>query len=68
MINWSQQNFAHVTTVKLSWHVQNFVVISWICYEQEYYKIEFNFEFDCNSISGMGTRMEKYLYKAKWEK
>ena len=36
-INWSQQNFAHITTVLLSskllsWRLQNFIVIRWICY------------------------------------
>ena len=50
-INWSQQNFAHITTVLLSskllsWRVQNFSVIRWICYTQEHYKISLDFEFD----------------------
>ena len=38
MLNRSR-HFAHVTTVLLSWRVQNFVVIGSICYEQEHYKI-----------------------------
>ena len=41
----------NVTTVLLSWRVQNFTVISWICYEQEHYKISLNFEFDWNIVS-----------------
>ena len=31
----SQRNFAHVTTVWLSWHVQNFIEISWAYFKQE---------------------------------
>ena len=34
----SQQNFAHVTTVTLSWNVQNFVVISWYRFKPEHCK------------------------------
>ena len=30
-------------------------VICWICYEQEYYKISSNFEFNWNILSGMGA-------------
>ena len=52
MIKQSQQNFAHLTTVLLSWGVQNFIVIGQICYEQEHYKIWLNFEFNQNIICG----------------
>ena len=36
----------HFTTVLQSWHVQNFFVVGWICYEQEHYKnfIEFQIQ------------------------
>ena len=51
----TQQNFTHVTTVTLSWHVQNFVVISWAHFKQEHYKFWSNFKFR-NMVSGMGTK------------
>ena len=51
LFNWSQWNFAHVTTVLLSWRVQNFLVIGRICYEQEYGEISFIFYFDRNIVS-----------------
>ena len=38
MLNQSQQNFAHIKTVLLSWRVQNFVVICGLYYEQQHYK------------------------------
>ena len=34
--NRSQRNFAHVTTVTLSWHVQNFIVIGWPYFKSEH--------------------------------
>ena len=43
----------------LSWRVHNFVVIGWICYEQEHFKISLNFEFDRNIVSGTGARRRK---------
>ena len=46
--------FAHITTVLLSWCVQNFGVIGWIF--DEHYKISLNFEFDRNIISWTGAR------------
>ena len=57
MPNWSWQNFVHVTAVLLSWHVQNFVMISQICCEQEYYKDSLNFKYYQNIVSGKGARM-----------
>ena len=53
----TQQNFAHVTTVSLSSHVQNFVVIGQIYEEQEHCKFSFNFDFDQNIVSGTGARL-----------
>ena len=35
MLIWSQRNFAQVTTVTLSWHVQNFVVFGWAHFKPE---------------------------------
>ena len=52
---WSQRNFVHVKTVFLSWHVQNFVVISRIYYELKHYKVSLNFKFDRNIVSGTGA-------------
>ena len=51
----TQRNCAHVTTVLLSWHVQNFVVIDSICNEQEHCEVSSNFEFDRNTVSGTGA-------------
>ena len=55
MLNRSQRNFAHVTTVTLSWHVQNFVVISRVHFKPEHCKFWSNFEFDRNIVSGTGA-------------
>ena len=44
--------FAHVTTVTLSWRVQNFVVIGRVYFKPEHCKIWSNFEFDRNIVSG----------------
>ena len=51
--SWSQQNFAHIMTVTLSWPVQNFIVIGWIYFNPEHSKFWLNFEFDRNPISGL---------------
>ena len=56
MLNWSQRNFAHITTVTLSWHVQNFVVISKVHFKPEHCKIWSNFEFNQNIVSGICAR------------
>ena len=57
MRNQSQRNFAHVTTVTLSWRVQNFVVIGRVNFKPEHCKFWSNFEFDRNIISGTGARV-----------
>ena len=51
----SQWNFAHVMTVTLSWHVQNFIVIGWAHFKPEHYKFWSNFKFDRNIINGTGA-------------
>ena len=56
MINGSQRNFAHATTVTLSWRVQNFVVIGSVRFKPELCKFWLNFEFDRNIVSGTGAR------------
>ena len=56
MLHRSQRNFAHVTTVLLSWRVQNFVVIDWAYFKLERSQFWSNFEFDRNSVSGTGAR------------
>ena len=48
--------FAHVTTVSLSWRVQNIVVIGWIYLKLERSEFSSNFEFDRNMLSGTGAR------------
>ena len=57
MFSTDQNNIMH-TSVLLSWRVLKFVVIGWICYEQENYKISLNFELDRNIVSGTGARFE----------
>ena len=39
MLNWSHRKFAHVTTVTLSWQVQDFVVIGRVHYKPEHGKL-----------------------------
>ena len=56
MPNQSQRNFAHVTTVTLSWRVQNFDVIGSVHFKPEHGKFWSNFEFDRNIVSGTATR------------
>ena len=68
ILNRSQRNFAHVTTVTLSWRVQNFVVVGRVHFKLEHCKIWSNFEFDRNIVSGTGARnttalaLEKQYY------
>ena len=50
-----QRNFAHVTTVTLSWRVQNSVVIGWVHFKPEFCKFWSNFEFFRNIVSGRGA-------------
>ena len=67
MLNQSQWNFAQVTTVLLSWCVQNFIVVGWIYYEQEYYEVSSNFEFDRNMVSGTGRDGEEIVdFNVTW--
>ena len=51
----SQRYFAHVTTVTLSWRVQNIVVIGRVHFTLEYFEFSSNFEFDRNMLSGTGA-------------
>ena len=55
MHNRSQINFAHLTTMQLSWCVQNFVVIGTVYFKPEHGKFWANFEFDRNAVSGTGA-------------
>ena len=51
----SQRYFAHVTTVTLSWRVQNIVVIGRVYFTLERSEFSSNFEFDRNMLSGTGA-------------
>ena len=51
----SQRYFAHVTTVSLSWRVQNIVVIGRVYSKLEHSEFSSNFEFDRNMLSGTGA-------------
>ena len=50
-----QRYFAHVTTVRLSWRVQNIVVIGCVYFTLECFEFSSNFEFDRNMLSGTGA-------------
>ena len=52
----SQRYFAHITTVSLSWRVQNIVVIGQAYSKLERSEFSSNFEFDRNMLSGTGAR------------
>ena len=52
----SQRYFAHVTTVSLSWRVQNIVVIGRVYSKVEHSEFSSNFEFDRTMLSGTGAR------------
>ena len=54
----SQRYFAHVTTVTLSWRVQNIVVIGRVYFTLECFEFSSNFEFDRNMLSGTGAWTE----------
>ena len=56
MLDRSQRYFAHVTTVTLSWRVQNIVVIDRVYFTRECFEFSSNFEFDRNMLSGTGAR------------
>ena len=51
-----QRYFTHVTTVTLSWRVQNIVVIGRVYFTLECFEFSSNFEFDRNMLSGTGAR------------
>ena len=55
----SQRYFAHVTTVTLSWRVQNIFVIGRVYFTVECFEFSSNFEFDRNMLSGTGARSHK---------
>ena len=55
IFNRSQRYFAHVTTVTLSWHVQNIVVIGRVYFTLKCFEFSSNFEFDRNMLSGTGA-------------
>ena len=42
----------------LPWRVQKVVVINWICYEQERYKFQLNFEFDRSIVNATCARQQ----------
>ena len=56
LLDRSQRYFAHVTTVTLSWRVQNIVVIGHVYFTLECFEFSSNFEFDRNMLSGTGAR------------
>ena len=56
----SQRYFAHVTTVTLSWRVQNIVVIGRVYFTLECFEFSSNFEFDRNMLSGTGAWSQFY--------
>ena len=62
-----QRYFAHVTTVTLSWRVQNIVVIGRIHLTLECFEFSSNFEFDRNMLSGTGAWSVVYtVYRLMW--
>ena len=63
----SQRYFAHVTTVTLSWRVQNIVVIGHVYFTLECFEFSSNFEFDRNMLSGTGAwhrYIDSYDYRS----
>ena len=65
ILDWSQRYFAHVTTVTLSWRVQNIVVIGRVYFTLKCFEFSSNFEFDRNMLSGTGARIRDYIHV--WE-
>ena len=57
----SQRYFAYVTTVTLSWRVQNIVVIGRVYFTLECFEFSSNFEFDRNMLSGTGASTNKVI-------
>ena len=66
----SQRYVAHVTTVTLSWRVQNIVVIGRVYFILEGFEFSSNFEFDRNMLSGTGARSSlgtlKLAFHVSW--
>ena len=60
----SQRYLAHVTTVSLSWRVQNIVVIGRVYSKLERSEFSSNFEFDRNMLSGTGSSGLPYALDA----
>ena len=58
----SQRYFAHVTTVTLSWRVQNIVVIGCVYFTLECFEFSSNFEFDRNMFSGPAPGQRPYVF------
>ena len=56
----SQRYFAHVTTVTLSWRVQNILVIGRLYFTLECFEFSSNFKFGRNMFSGTGARSSLY--------
>ena len=63
MLYQSQRNFAHNTTVTLSWCVKNFILIGIVHFTPEHYIFWSNFEFNRNIVSGTGasTYMNRFV-------
>ena len=57
----SQRYVAHVTTVTLSWRVQNILVIGRVYFTLECFEFSSNFEFDRNMLSGTGARSVNWV-------
>ena len=64
----SQRYFAHVTTVTLSWRVQNIVVIGRVYSKLEHSEFSSNFEFDRNMLSGTGARIASLHHSVRCKK
>ena len=65
ILNRSQWYYAHVTTVTLSWRVQNINVIGRVYFTLKCFEFSSNFEFDRNMLSGTGAStkaVESYLF------
>ena len=60
------RDFAHVTTVTLSWRVQNIVVIRRGYFTLECFEFSANFEFDRNMLSGTGARSTLLMINSLW--
>ena len=68
ILDQSQRYFAHVTTVTLSWRVQNIVVMGRVYFTLECFEFSSNFEFDRNMLSGTGAWCSKWRMVVNTEK